>query len=42
MNNPMFVDEKNIPMVNQDEDCEADYRTQDTSLLDVSFIIHMV
>ena len=31
MNNPTFVDEENIPIVNQDEDYEDDYRTPGTS-----------
>ena len=36
MENPTFIDEENIPMV-QDEDCD-DYRTPDTSRIDASFM----
>ena len=39
MDNPAFVDEENIPMVNQDEDYEDNFRTQDTSRVEeISFI----
>ena len=39
MNNPIFVDGEDIPMVNQDGDYYEDYRTPDTSRLDeTSFI----
>ena len=30
MNNQTFIDEENIPLVNQDEDYDEDYRTPDT------------
>ena len=39
MDNPAFVDEENIPMVNQDEDYEDNFRTQDISRVEeISFI----
>ena len=34
MDNPMFVNEEDIPMVSQDEDYYDDYRTADTSSVD--------
>ena len=34
MDNPTFVDEETIPMINQDEDYYDDYRTPDTSRVD--------
>ena len=34
MDNPMFVDEETIPMVNQDEDYYDHHRTPDTSRID--------
>ena len=34
MNNPTFIDEENIPLVNQDEDYDEDYRTPETSWID--------
>ena len=33
MDNPTFIDDKDIPMVHQDED-HNDYRTPDTSRVD--------
>ena len=37
MDNPMFVDEEDIPIVHQDdEDCD-NYRTPDTSRIETSF-----
>ena len=38
MDNPMFVDEEDIPMVHQDEDCD-DYRTPDISRVDETLLI---
>ena len=35
--NPTFVNEEEIPLINQDEDYD-DYRTPDTSRVDTSFI----
>ena len=37
MENPTFVNEEEIPLINQDEDYD-DYRTPDTSRVDTSFI----
>ena len=34
MDNPTFVNEEDIPMVNQDEDYYDDYRIPDTSRVD--------
>ena len=34
MDNPMFVDEETIPMVNQDEDYYDHHRTPDTSRIE--------
>ena len=39
MDNLVFVDEENIPMVHQDEDYD-DYSTPDTSRVETSFIEH--
>ena len=33
MDNPVFVDEEDIPMVHQDDDCD-DYNTTNTSRID--------
>ena len=39
MDNPTFVDEKDIPVVHQDEDYDDDYNTPNTSRIDeTSFI----
>ena len=35
--NPTFVNEEEIPLINQNEDYD-DYRTPDTSRVDTSFI----
>ena len=35
--NPTFVNEEEIPLINQDEDYD-DYRTPDTSRVETSFI----
>ena len=37
MENVTFVNEEEIPLINQDEDYD-DYRTPDTSRVDTSFI----
>ena len=42
MNNPVFVDEEDIPMVYQDEEDYNDYNTLDTSRAETSFIEHDV
>ena len=39
MDNPMFVDEKNVLMIHHDEEEDYDdYRTPDTSRIETSFI----
>ena len=39
MDNPVFADDENIPVVHQDEDYD-DYGTPDTSRVETSFIEH--
>ena len=38
MDNPIFVDEENIPMVHQDDEDYDEYRMPDTSRVQTSFI----
>ena len=38
MDNPIFVDEENVPMVHQDDEDYDEYRTPDTSRVETSFI----
>ena len=36
MDNPVFVDEENIPMVHEDEDDDDSYKTPDTSRVETN------
>ena len=36
MDNPVFVDEENIPMVHEDEDDDDSYKTADTSRVETN------
>ena len=38
MDNPIFVDEENIPMIHQDEGDYDNYNTPNTSILETSLI----
>ena len=41
MDNPIFVDEENIPLVHQDDDCDdTTYEMPNTSRIETSFIEH--